>query len=84
MNDSSSPRETRATKPTGAITYTVERGANMFPSFIMSDKASVRVLDGELAIFQQFVGHDGVAVNVGGRNRVLARAEWRALPVYER
>jgi hypothetical protein len=55
----------------------------MFPSFIMSDKASVRILDGELVIFQEFIGHDKVAVNVGGRNRVLARAEWRALPVYE-
>jgi hypothetical protein len=52
----------------------------MFPSFIMSDKASVRILDGELVIFQEFIGHDKVAVNVGGRNRVLARAEWRALP----
>ena len=55
----------------------------MFPSFIMSDKASVRVRDGELVIFREFIGHDKVAVNVGGRNRVLARSEWRALPVYE-
>lgn len=82
MNNSS-PREGRATKPAGAITYTAHTGANMFPSVIMSDKASVRVLDGELVIFQEFIGHDNVAVNIGGRNRVLARAEWRALPVYE-
>ena len=77
------PRESRAAKPSGAITYTANSGANVFPSQVMSDKAFVRVLDGELVIFQEFVGGDRVAVSVGGRDSVLPRAEWRALPVYE-
>jgi hypothetical protein len=48
-----------------------------------SDKAFVRVLNGELVILQEFRGDDKVAVSVGGRDRVLTRAEWRSLPIYE-
>jgi hypothetical protein len=70
-------------KPSGAITYTVNTGANVFPSIVMSDKAFVRVLNGQLVILQEFIGHNKVAVSVGGQDRVLPRAEWRALPVYE-
>ena len=70
-------------KPSGAITYTVNTGANVFPSAVMSDKAFVRVLNGQLVIFQEFVGDDKVAVSVGGLDRVMPKAEWRALRVYE-
>jgi hypothetical protein len=48
-----------------------------------TDKAFVRVLNGELVIFQELRGDDQVAVSVAGRDRVLPRAQWRALPVYE-
>ncbi|HEY1930509.1 MAG TPA: hypothetical protein VGG99_00715 [Acetobacteraceae bacterium] len=77
------PREARTPKPSGAITYTANTGANVFPSAVMSDKAFVRVLNGELVIFQEFINDDKVAVSVGGRDRVLPRAEWRSLPVYQ-
>jgi len=70
-------------KPSRAVTYTVNSGANVFPTAVMSDKAFVRVLNDELVIFQEFVGDDKVAVSVGGRDRLLPRAEWRTLPVYE-
>lgn len=70
-----------AQKPSGAVTYTANTGANVFP--VVTDKAFVRVLDGELVIFQELRRDDKVAVSVGGRDRVLPRAEWRALPVYE-
>jgi len=69
-------------KPSGAITYTTDTGANVFPGQIMSDKAFVRVMNGELVIFQEFRGNDEVAVSIGGRDSVLPRAKWRALPVY--
>ena len=82
MNDSP-PREPHVGKPSGAITYTANTGANVFPSVIMSDKAFVRVLNGELVICQEFIGDDKVAVSVGGRDRVLPHAQWRALPVYQ-
>jgi hypothetical protein len=75
--------EPHSRKPSGAITYTVNTGANVFPSIVMSDKAFVRVPNGQVVIFQEFIGHDKVAVSVGGQDRVLPRAEWRALPVYE-
>ena len=70
-------------KPTGAITYTANTGANVFPGMGMTDKAFVRVLNGELVIFQEFRGSDAVAVRVGGRDRVLPRAQWRSLPIYQ-
>ncbi len=70
-------------KPSGAVTYKVSKGSNVWPTTAASDKALVRVLDGELVIFQDFQGDDKVAVSVGGLDRVLPRTEWRALPVYE-
>lgn len=76
-----SPGRPPSRKPSGAVTYTVASGTNVFPG--MTDKAFVRVKDGELVIFQEFRGDDKVAVSVGGRDRVLSRVEWRELPVYE-
>jgi hypothetical protein len=70
-------------KPHGAVTYTINSGANVFPSAVMSDKAFVRMRNGKLVIFQSFVGDDSVAVSIGGEDAVLPRPEWRALPVYE-
>jgi len=80
-----SPVQTKPTaqKPSGTVTYKLSKGANVWPAMPSTDKAFVRVLDGELVIFQEFRGDDQVAVSVGGRDRVLPRAEWRALPVYE-
>jgi hypothetical protein len=57
-------------KPSGSVTYTVNAGANVFPGKVMSDKAFVRVLDGELVIFQEFRGDDKVAVSVGSVDKV--------------
>jgi hypothetical protein len=65
------------------VTYTVSVGADVWPGAAGGEKAFVRVLDGDQVIFQEFKGHDAVAVSIGGRDRVLAREEWRALPVYE-
>jgi hypothetical protein len=70
-------------KPSGVVTYRQSQGANVWPGMASSDKAFVRVLNGEVVIFQAFLGDDKVAVSVGGGDRVLARSEWRALPVYE-
>jgi len=70
-------------KPSGTVTYKLSKGANVWPGMASTDKAFVRVLNGELVIFQEFRGDDQVAVSVGGRDRVLPRAEWRTLPVYE-
>ena len=70
-------------KPSGAVTYRQSQGANVWPGMASSDKDLVRLLNGELAIFQEFLGSDKVAVSVGGGNSVLTRSEWRALPVYE-
>jgi hypothetical protein len=72
-----------ARKPTGAVTYKLSQGANVWPGMAMSDKAFVRVLDGRLVIFQEFRPGDKVAVSVDGEDHVLPRAEWRALPIYE-
>jgi hypothetical protein len=47
------------------------------------DKSFVRVRDGALVIFQEFQAGDMVAVSIDGHDRVLTRAEWRALPAYE-
>jgi hypothetical protein len=69
-------------KPSGPITYTSDMGANVFPGSLFTDKAFVRVLNGELVILQEYRGPDEVAVSIGGRDRVMPRAEWRALPVY--
>jgi hypothetical protein len=79
------PLQTKITvrKPTGALTYKLSQGANVWPGMAASDKAFVRVLNGELVVFQEFRADDKVAVSVGGQDRVLPRAEWRALPVYE-
>jgi len=77
------PTEPRLRKPSGAITYTVNTGANVFPSMVMSDKAFVRVREGQLVIFREARGDDEVAVSVGGLDRVMPKAEWRELPVYE-
>ena len=68
-------------KPSGPISYSVTRGADVWPG---TDKAHVRVLDGKMVIFQDYQGRDQVLVTVGGRNRLLPRAEWRALPAYKR
>ena len=46
----------------------------------MSDKALMRNLDGQLAIFVSFVGDDDVIVNVGGKHRTLKRTDWQNLP----
>ncbi len=70
-------------KPSGTVTYKLSQGANVWPGTATSDKAFVRVLNGELVIFQEFTGDGKVAVSVGGRDRVLPRAEWRKLPSYE-
>ena len=70
-------------KPTGTVTYRLSQGANVWSGTATSDKGFVRVLNGELVIFQEFRGDDTVAVSVGGRDRVLTRAEWRTLPLYE-
>ena len=70
-------------KPSGAVTYTVNTGANVFPANVMSDRAFVRVRRGKLVIFQELRGDHEVAVNIGGRDDVLPRAEWRELPVYQ-
>ena len=69
-------------KPSGAVTYKQSQGANVWPGMASSDKAFVRVLGGELVIFQKFLG-DKVAVSVGGSDRMLTRSEWGILPVYE-
>jgi hypothetical protein len=73
----------RTAKPSGPITYTVVSGADVFPGAWLNDEGFVRVLDGQLAIFQAAKGRGEVTVTVGGRNRVLRRDEWRALPVYQ-
>ena len=78
-----SPSRSTAGKPTGPVTYKVPQGANVWPGTATSDKALVRVLSGELVILQDFLDGNKVAVSVGGRDRVLSRDEWRALPLYE-
>jgi hypothetical protein len=77
------PTKPPAHKPSGAVTYTQSQGANVWPGMASSDKAFVRVRSGELVIFQEFRGDDKVAVSVGGRDRILTRAEWRSLPVHK-
>lgn len=77
------PSKPPARKPSGPVIYKQSQGANVWPGMASSDKAFVRVHDCELVIFQEFRGDDNVAVSVGGRDRVLTRAEWRSLPVYE-
>jgi hypothetical protein len=72
-----------AQKPSGIVTYKLSNGANVWPGRATTDKAFVRVLNGELVIFQEFRADDQVAVSVGGRDCVLTREAWRALPVYE-
>lgn len=72
-----------ARKPSGPVTYLPSQGANVRPSMASRDEALFRVLNGELVVVRKFLGRDKVAVNVGGRDRVLTRAEWRSLPVYE-
>lgn len=81
MNVPPSARPTR--KPSGAVTYRQSQGANVWPGTASSDKAFVRVLGDGLVIFQEFLGDDKVAVSVGGQDRVLTRAEWGALPIFE-
>ncbi len=78
-----SPAKNPALKPSGAVTYKVSQGSNVWPGIAASDKGFVRVRNGELVIFQEFQGEDKVAVSIGGLDRVLPRADWRALPVYE-
>jgi hypothetical protein len=68
-------------KLSGPITYTVDVGFNVFPW--LSDRGFVRVLDGELVIFQSFKPDRKVAVSIGGRDVLMSRSEWRALPVYK-
>ena len=68
-------------KPSGPISYSVTRGADVWPS---ANKSYVRLLDGQMAVFQDYQGHDQVLVPVGGRNLVLPRSAWRALPAYKR
>jgi hypothetical protein len=82
LNTTSQAKST-ARKPTGAVTYRLSKGANVWPGIAASDKALVRVLNGELVIFQEFRGEDLVAVSVGGQDHMLSRSDWRALPVYE-
>ncbi len=79
------PSSTRSppSKPSGPVIYTQSKGANIWPDMLSREIAFVRVLDGELVVFQEFMGNDKVAVSVGGQDRVLTRADWRALPVYE-
>jgi hypothetical protein len=77
------PAKPPARKPSGAVIYKQSQGAHVWPGMASSDKAFVRVFNGDLVIFQEFRGDDKVAVSVGGRDRVLSRAEWRSLPVYE-
>lgn len=78
-----SPGRSAARKPTGAVTYKVPQGANVWPGGATSDKALVRLRNGELVIFQEFLAGDKVAVSAGGRDCVLSRDEWRMLPVYK-
>jgi hypothetical protein len=47
------PSMPQSRKPSGAIAYTVNTGTNLFPAMVMSDRAFVRVLDGQLVIFQE-------------------------------
>ncbi len=79
----SSPVKHVGLKPSGPVTYKSAQGSNVWPGVTSSDKGFVRVLDGELVIFQGNQGRDKVAVSVGGLDRVLARSDWRSLPVYE-
>lgn len=76
-------RKPLSQKPSGPITYTVHTGVNVFPGGFLSDRASVRVRDGELVIFREPKGIGRVAVSIGGRDTELARAEWEALPVHQ-
>lgn len=75
------PARSPALKPSGALTYRQSQGADVWPG--VGDIAFVRVLDGKLVIFQEFMENDKVAVSVGGQDRVLTRSEWRALPAYK-
>jgi hypothetical protein len=77
------PTKPPAKKPSGIVTYKLSKGANVWPGTATSDKAFVRILNGDVVIFQEFRNDDMVAVSVGGRDRLLPRAEWRSLPVYE-
>jgi hypothetical protein len=70
-------------KPSGIVTYRQSQGANVWPGVGASDKAFVRVLNGELVIFQEFRGDGKVAVSIGGRDGLLTRTEWRMLPLYK-
>lgn len=72
----------RPQKPSGAISYTLETGADVLPGDFMTDKAYVRELNGKLVIFREALGHGRVAVTIGGRDRVLSKAEWQKLPIH--
>jgi hypothetical protein len=80
MNDA--PHRSPAKKPSGPVTYTITKGADVWPGIGKSDKAFIRDLNGEMVIFQEFRGRDGVAVSIGGQDRVLPFEDWRQLPPY--
>ena len=72
-----------ARKPSGPAIYKQSQGADVWPGIASGDKAFVRVMNGELVIFQEFLADGKVAVSIGGRDRVLTRAEWQTLPLDE-
>jgi hypothetical protein len=77
----SSPAMIPGRKPSGAVTYSVSKGANVWPGKTPTDAALVRINRGDMVIFQSFLEDDKVAVIVAGHDRILTTAEWQALPV---
>ena len=47
----------------------------------MTDKAWVRRIGDEIVILNEIIG-ELVRVSVSGRERMLTRAEWQALPLH--
>ncbi len=78
----SSPVRPPLRKPSRPVGYIQSQGANVWPSFGGNDEVRARTRDGEMVVVQEFLGNDLVAVNIGGRDCVMKRAEWRALPLY--
>lgn len=67
-------------KPSSPITYIEGNGVDVWPSFRRRDRAVTRVLGEESVHVREWQGDDKVLVRVGGKERVLTRAEWSKLP----
>jgi hypothetical protein len=48
----------------------------------MTESLWVRIMNRDIAIYAGARGNDKVGVMVDGREQVIAKSEWEALPIY--